>query len=93
MGIRVNGEILRSVRAMDENQAQQIIDQTTKAMINGKPTNMQRVDNDTITVDVPANVGDGPLVIVLMSNKGKAVAVLGYDQEKETFAQQEEDED
>ena len=92
MEIKIDDEVLRSVRSMKEEKALRIIAQTTKAMINGKAANVKRKDR-TITADVPTDLGDGKLAIALMNKEGKTVALLGYDQAAKKFLQQEEDEE
>jgi hypothetical protein len=94
MPIKIDIEVFRSVSSMNDNKIRQIIDQTTKVIFNGeKPLEVKPV-NETITVEVPTNLGDGrPLVIVLMNEKGETLAELGYDQEAGNFPQNKQDGD
>lgn len=92
--VEINIEVLRSVRSMKEDKAQQIIDQTTKAILNWKTLiDVKRVNEKSIIVEVPTNLDEDLLIIVLMNKEVKTVAALGYDQKEKKFLQQEEDED
>ena len=78
---------------MSEDKARQIIDQTTKVMINWKTLIDVKPENKRITVEVPTDHGEDPLIIVLMNKEGKTVTALAYDQKAKKFPQQEEDEE
>jgi hypothetical protein len=91
--VEINIEVLRSVRSMKEDKAQQIIDQTTKAILNWKMLIDVKHGNKKITVEVPTDLGEDPLIIVLMNKEMKTVAALAYDQKEKQFPQQEEDEE
>ena len=49
----------------------QIIEQTTKVRINWRKPIDVKPKNDRITVEVPTDLGDGPLVIALMNEDGE----------------------
>jgi hypothetical protein len=91
--VEINIEVLRYVLSMKEEKARQIINQTTKVVLNWNPAIDVEPKNENITVNVPTSLGDDPLVIVLINKAGKTLAVLGYDQKAEEFAQQVQEED
>jgi hypothetical protein len=91
--VEINIEVLRSVRSMKEDKAQQIISQTTKVILNWETIIDVKPVNKKITVDVPTHLREDPLIIVLMNKEVKAMAALGYDQKEKKFPQQEEDEE
>jgi hypothetical protein len=93
MQIEIDIGVLKSVSSMKEDKARQIIDQTTKVMINWRTPIDVRPVNQRITVEAPTNLGNGPLGIVLLNNDGAIVAELGYDQERKKFPPQEEEEE
>ena len=70
MQIQIDIEVLKSVRSMTEDKARQIIDQTKKVRNDSKtPIDVTPV-NQRITVEAPTDLGDGPLVIDLLTNAG-----------------------
>jgi hypothetical protein len=91
--VEINIEVLRSVRSMSEDKARQIIDQTTKVILNFKTLIDVKQVNKRIAVEVPTHLGEDPLIIVLMNKEMKTVAALGYDQKEKKFPQQEEDDE
>jgi hypothetical protein len=91
--VEINIEVLRSVRSMKEDKARQIIDETTKVLLNWETLIDVKPANKRITVDVPHHLREHPLIIVLMNKEMKAVAALGYDQKEKKFPQQEADEE
>jgi hypothetical protein len=91
--VEINIEVLRSVRSMSEDKARQMIDQTTKVILNWKTLIDVKPVNKRITVEVPTHHGEDPLIIVLMNKEMKTVTALGYDQKEKKFPQQEEDEE
>jgi hypothetical protein len=97
MQISIDIKVLTFVSSMKEEKARQVIAQTTKVMINGELIDGELIDvnpvEETITVEVPTDLGDGPLVIVLVNKEGETVAPLLYDQEAGEFPPKEEDGD
>jgi hypothetical protein len=81
--IEIDAEVLKSVLAMTENDAQQIIEQTKRAMINvrGEITlNDVTLKNQTITVPAPTNLSEGLLVLIdLIDEHGGRIITLAYD--------------
>jgi hypothetical protein len=83
--VEINIEALRSVRSMKEDKARQIINETTKVILNWETLIDVKPANERITVDVPHHLHEHPLIIVLMNKERKAMAALGYDQKEENF--------
>jgi hypothetical protein len=91
MQIEIDIEVLKSVSSMKEDKARQIIDQTKKVMNDWRtPIDVTPV-NQRITMEAPTDLGDGPLVIVLMNKDAETMAELGYDQERKKFPPREEE--
>jgi hypothetical protein len=81
--IEIDIEVLKSVRAMTEKDAQQIIEQTKRVKINVvDEITLKDVTpkNQRITVPAPTNLGEGLLVIIDLINKdGGKIITLAYD--------------
>jgi hypothetical protein len=84
MQIPIEVEDLKSVLSIDDEAARQIIDQTKGVRINDyTPIEWER-KNQTITVKVPTNLGDGLLIIGLINEHGETTT-LAYDQKTKEF--------
>ena len=89
--VEINIEVLRSVRRMSEDEARQIIDPTTSAFLNWKALIKVKPANKRITVEVPPDLGEDELIIVLINEEMETVAALKYDLKEKKFLQQEEE--
>lgn len=70
-----------------EGLRREIIGQTKKVRIfGGRPIDVNP-ENSRITVEVPTDVGDGPLVIAFMNEKGEILAERIYNQKTKEFPQ------
>ena len=81
--IEIDAEVLKSVRAMTEEDAQKIIGQTKRVKINVVDEITLKdvtLKNQKITVPAPTNLGEGQLVVIDLINKdwGKIIT-LAYD--------------
>jgi hypothetical protein len=70
-----------------EGLGREIIEQTTKVRIYGGEPIDVKPKNNRMSVEVPTDLGDSPLVIAFMNEKGKTLAELGYDQKAREFRQ------
>jgi hypothetical protein len=96
MRIQIDIEVLKSVHAVTEEEARQIINQTKRVRINqdtliepASPKDgfkWKRMDNQSITVEAPPNLGDGLLVIDLINEHGGATTLV-YDLKAKKFRQ------
>jgi hypothetical protein len=81
--IEIDIEALKSVRAMTEKDAQQIIEQTKRVKINVvNEITLKDVtpENQRITVPAPTNLGEGLLVVIdLINEHGGKIITLAYD--------------
>jgi hypothetical protein len=83
--VEINIEDLRSFRSIKEDKARQIINETTKVVLNWETPIGVTPASERITVDVPDHLREHPLIIVLMNKAMKAMAALGYDQKEKKF--------
>ncbi|WP_407158173.1 hypothetical protein [Bradyrhizobium sp. STM 3557] len=83
--VKVSTEVLKSACSMKENKARKIIEETTKVVLNWKTLVDVKPANESITVNVPHDLREDPLIIVLMNKEMKPVAALGYDQKEAHF--------
>jgi hypothetical protein len=94
MQIQIDIEVLKSIHAVTEERARQIINQTERVRINentllelASPKDgfeWERMANQSITVEAPPNLGDGLLVIDLINEYG-GVTTLVYDLKAKKF--------
>ena len=63
MQIPIDIEDLKSVGSMTEDDAQQIIDETTKVLNQGEDNHV-KPENQRISLEVPTDLDGGPWVIV-----------------------------
>jgi hypothetical protein len=82
--VKVSIEVLKSACSMKEYRARQIIEETTNVVLNWKTLIDVKPANETITVNVPHDLREHPLIIVLMKEINP-MAALGYDQKKANF--------
>ena len=97
--ITIDVQILKSVHAMTEDKARQIIEETKKVRINGDTLiesdsqkdgfTCERMDDQRITLDAPTNLGDGLVVIDLISERGGDTTLV-YDLKSKKIRQREE---
>jgi hypothetical protein len=86
--ITIDIEVLKSVHAMTEDEAQQIIRKTERVRINeDKLIHVKEPKNQGIVV--PTNLGDGLLVIDLINEHG-GTTTLAYDLKEKKFRHEEE---
>jgi len=79
--IEIGTEVLRSVRAMTEKDALQIIVQTKRVKINVVDEITLKdvtLKNQKITVPAPTNLGEGQLVVIDLINKDGRKFTLAY---------------
>jgi len=81
--IEIDVEVLKSVRAMTEKEAQQIIEQTKRVKIDvsGEITRQDVTpENQQITVPAPTNLSEGQLVLIdLIKEDWGKIITLAYD--------------
>jgi hypothetical protein len=94
MQIQIDIKVLKSIHAVTEEEARQIINQTKRVRINQETLiepaspkdgfEWKRMDDQSITVEAPPNLGDGLLVIDLINEYG-GVTTLVYDLKAKKF--------
>jgi hypothetical protein len=70
-----------------EGLGREMIEQTTRVRIYGGQPIDVAPKNNSMSVEVPTDLGDSPLVIAFMNAQGDTLAELGYDQKAQQFRQ------
>jgi hypothetical protein len=81
MDIVISEQELSNVKSMPPNKPKKIIGSTKGATVNGNRANVKDATEKSLTLEVSADIGDGPCLIVLTTEPsgGEIVALLGYD--------------
>jgi hypothetical protein len=89
--MEIDISILKSVSSVTDDEAQKIIAQTAKAMINGKPAKVINKTDSSITIEEPPDPGQAPWFIVFTTEKGETVVSFVYDRKLKKFPPKEEE--
>jgi hypothetical protein len=85
MQIPIDISVLKSVLSIDDEAAQQKIDQIDRVRINEDKVVELKRQKDGITVEVPNNLGGGLLGIELVDKYGGTITTLAYDLKTKEF--------
>jgi hypothetical protein len=93
MDILISEQKLSDVNSMPPNKPKEIIDSTKGATVNGNKAKVKDVTENSITLEVSADLGDGPYLIVLTKEPsgGEILALLGYDRKTQTLLPKKEE--